>query len=53
MIWTNKRKQILIFHPDITAISIEITGRSFLIVSMYTLCSTNQKEKDKKALLLD
>ncbi len=53
MIWANKRlicKKIPILRLDITAIDIEITGRSFLIVSIYIPCGTNQKEKDKESL---
>lgn len=37
-------------HSDITAISIETPGRSFVIVSVYIPCSTNQKEIDKEAI---
>lgn len=54
MIWASRRhicRQIPILHSNITAISMETTGRSFLIVSMYIPCSTNQKKIDEERLI--
>lgn len=51
MIWTSKNHkywQISIFYSDIIIINIKIFSQSFLIISIYILCSLSQKIRDEE-----
>lgn len=55
MIWASKKihcKQIAIPHPDITGLTVQLCGRSFLNISIYVPYSSGRTEVDEQNLAI-